>query len=103
MKIDDVNDLSFDAEVLRSDRPVLVEFGGVWCAPCKRQEPILEELAEARKDVRIVKIDVDDSPSVAATYGIRALPTLMVFREGQPAAQAVGLQPKARLTALLDG
>jgi thioredoxin 1 len=103
MKLDDVNDLDFEQEVLGSDRPVLVEFGGTWCQPCKRQEPILEKLAAERDDVRFVKVDIDDSPNVAATYGIRGVPTLVVFREGKPAARAIGLQPPARVTALLDG
>ncbi|MCB9597164.1 MAG: thioredoxin [Sandaracinaceae bacterium] len=103
MSLREVNDLSFDDEVLRADRPVLVDFGAVWCSPCRLQEPLLEKLAAERDDVVVVKVDVEDSPVTAQTYGVRAMPTLVLFRNGQPTARAVGLQHPGRLQALLDG
>lgn len=103
MKIREVNDLSFEEEVLRASRPVLVDFGAEWCGPCRRQEPVLEKLAEERTDLDVVYVDVEASPETARTYGVRGVPTLILFRDGQPAATRVGLQPPARLTEMLEG
>jgi len=102
MKIREVNELSFDAEVLASNRPVLVDFGAAWCSPCRRMEPMLEALASEREDVDIVKVDIETSPSIAQTYGVRGVPTLLLFRGGQPSARAVGLQPPSALRSMLD-
>ncbi|MEZ4337175.1 MAG: thioredoxin domain-containing protein [Sandaracinaceae bacterium] len=103
MKTREVNDLSFDREVLRASRPVLVDFGAAWCGPCRRQEPLLEKLAAERTDVDVVYVDVEASPETARTYGVRGVPTLILFREGQPAATAVGLQHPSRLTEMIEG
>lgn len=101
MKIEEVNDLSFDAEVLKSEKPVLVDFGAEWCMPCRQQEPILEKLAGEREDVRFVKVDIDSSPATAASYGIRGVPTLVLFEGGEAKTRALGLQSPRHVEALL--
>jgi thioredoxin 1 len=98
----EVDDGSFDELVLRSDRPVLVEFGGAWCPPCRTLEPIVARLAdEMVGKVRVVAVDIDDSPGVASRYGIRGVPTVMVFADGAPKGQIVGVTGRERLLALL--
>jgi len=86
-----VSDTNFDEVVLKSDKPVLVDFFAEWCGPCKAMAPALEQVAEALKDtITVVKVDVDQSPGITQKYGIRAMPTLMLFRGGEVAAQHVG-------------
>lgn len=86
-----VSDATFDEVVLKSDKPVLVDFFAEWCGPCKAMAPALEQVAEALKDtLTVVKVDVDQSPGITQKYGIRAMPTLMLFRGGEVAAQHVG-------------
>jgi thioredoxin 1 len=97
-----VTDNTFQAEVLESERPVIVDFWAAWCAPCRVMSPILEELAQERPDLRVVKVDVDANQHVAARYGVMAMPTFMVFRDGAPVGQIVGARPKKRLLADLQ-
>ena len=86
-----VTDSSFDQEVLKATEPVLVDFHAVWCGPCKAMAPALEEIARDMKGkVKIVKLDVDENPKVTGTYGIRAMPTLILFKGGKVAAQHTG-------------
>lgn len=86
-----VTDASFDAEVLKSTEPVLVDFHAQWCGPCKAMAPALEQVAaEMKGKVKIVKVDVDENPKVTGTYGIRAMPTLILFKDGKVAAQYTG-------------
>ena len=94
-----VTDDSFQAEVLESERPVIVDFWAAWCGPCRVMSPILEELAQERDDLRVVKVDVDHNQRVAAQYGVLSMPTFMVFRDGAPVGQIVGSRPKKRLIA----
>jgi len=98
-----VTDDSFQAEVLESERPVIVDFWAAWCGPCRIMSPILEELAAERDDLRVVKVDVDHNQRIAAQYGVLSMPTFMVFRDGAPVGQIVGARPKQRLLADLDG
>jgi thioredoxin 1 len=93
---------SFDEQVLKSDVPVLVDFYARWCGPCKSLAPMLEELAAETPQARIVKVDVDDNPRLAAQYGVRSLPSLMVFKGGMVTARQKGAVGKARLKAMLD-
>ena len=97
-----ITDDSFQAEVLESERPVVVDFWAAWCGPCRVMSPILEELAAERPDLRVVKVDVDANQAVAARYGVLSMPTFMVFRDGAPVGQIVGSRPKKRLVADLD-
>lgn len=95
-----VSDDTFDKEVLQAEGPVVVDFWAEWCGPCKMIGPLLEELSnELEGQVKIVKVNVDDNPKVAMKYGIRGIPTLLIFKNGQVAASQVGAQPKNRLKA----
>src|SRR6185369_9237615 len=99
----EVTGATFDAEVLGSDIPVLVDFWAEWCPPCHRLAPVLEELsAEYAGRARIVKVDADSNPETISRYGVLAMPTLAVFRDGDVVSQVVGAQPRAQLRAQLD-
>ncbi|MEO1280312.1 MAG: thioredoxin [Pseudomonadota bacterium] len=88
---DAVSDATFDDLVLKSDKPVLVDFFAEWCGPCKAMAPALDQVAEALKEnLTVVKVDVEQNPSVTQKYNVRAMPTLMIFRNGEVAAQHVG-------------
>ncbi len=97
-----VTDHSFQADVLESELPVVVDFWAAWCGPCRVMSPILEELAAERPDLRVVKVDVDANQAVAARYGVLSMPTFMVFRDGAPVGKIVGSRPKKRLVADLE-
>jgi len=98
-----VSTQNFDTEVIQSATPVLVDFWAPWCGPCKMIGPIVEELAgEYAGKVKVVKVNVDDNQDLAAKFGIRGIPTVMVFKDGQVAESFVGLRPKEDLAAALD-
>jgi thioredoxin 1 len=102
-QIKHVSDGSFDADVLKSDRPVLVDYWAEWCGPCKMIAPILEEVAkEYAGRLTIAKLNVDENNDVPGKYGIRGIPTLMLFKDGKAAATKVGALSKSQLTAFLD-
>ena len=97
------NDLNFDAEVVQSDLPVLVDFSATWCGPCKQIEPFIDQLAEEYAGkVKVMKVDIDESPGTAAKYGIRGVPTLKVFKAGAVVAEQVGAAPKAKINDLIQ-
>lgn len=99
----DVSDASFAEDVLQAEGPVLVDFSAGWCGPCQHLAPILDAVAAAEADrLRVVKLDVDANPATATRYGIRGLPTLLLFKGGEPIASQVGLLPKARLKTWID-
>ena len=98
------NDASFDTDVLKSDKPVLVDYWAEWCGPCKASAPILDEVAKTYDGrLRVAKMNVDENRDIPAKFGIRGIPTLMLFKGGQLAATKVGALSKAQLTAFLDG
>jgi len=102
-EIKDVTDGTFEAEVLESDIPVVVDFWAEWCAPCRQIAPIVKELAgEYEGRVKIVKMNVDESPGAPGKYGVRAIPTLLAFRGGQVVEQVQGLRPKAALDEMVQ-
>lgn len=98
-----VNDGQFASEVLKAEVPVLVDFWAPWCGPCLMVEPIVEELAEEYGDkVKFLRMNTDDNFNTAAQYGIRAIPTLLVFKGGQPVGQIIGFRPKSDLKKVID-
>ena len=100
----DVTDDSFEEDVLKAKIPVLVDFWADWCAPCKMIAPVVEALAEEFDGkVKFTKLDVDSNPKVATSYGIRGIPTLLIFNDGQPVDQVVGAVPKSELKSRLEG
>ncbi len=98
-----VTDKNFSSEVLQSDIPVLVDFWATWCGPCRAIAPIVEELAkEFSGRVKITKLNVDENPVTPSQYGVRGIPTLILFKEGKVVDQIVGSVPKPRLKALIE-
>ena len=94
-----VTDASFDSEVLSSDVPVVVDFTATWCPPCHAIAPFLEEISgELAGRVKIAKLDVDENPEITVRYGVRSMPTLIVFKQGEPTAMQIGAMPKGRLS-----
>lgn len=93
-----VDDSNFEAEVLQSEVPVLVDFGATWCGPCQRQMPIVEKFATENQAVKVVAVDIDDAPVVASKLGIRGVPTLMLFNGGKSVGSKVGLTSLAEIS-----
>ena len=92
---------TFEAEVLKSDKPVLLDFFAVWCGPCKMIAPVLDEIAEEREDIKVCKINVDEEPELAAKYQVMSIPTLVVIKDGQVVNQSLGAKPKAQILNML--
>lgn len=98
----DVTDANFQAEVLESDTPVLVDFWAPWCGPCRIIAPSLEEINDEKDNLRVVKLNVDENQQTAAQYNVMSIPTLIVFKNGQPAKTIIGAMPKKRLEQELE-
>ena len=95
-------DANFEQEVLKSEKPVLVDFWAPWCGPCRAVGPVVEDLAEAYKGrVKVGKINIDDNPKTATTYGVMSIPTLILFNKGDMMDKLIGLSPKERLEGLI--
>jgi thioredoxin 1 len=92
---------SFEQEVLQSETPVLVDFWAEWCGPCHAVAPVLDRIVDERDDLKLVKVNIDEEPGVAARYGVQSIPTMILFKEGEPSAAAIGAQPKTALEKAL--
>jgi thioredoxin 1 len=103
-KVIPVNDLNFEAEVLNSTVPVLVDFSATWCQPCRAIAPLVDQLAgEYEGRVKVTALDIDESPGTAQKYQIRGVPTLLMIKNGQVVGQQVGAVPKAKIASLING
>ena len=102
MAITEVTDTSFQAEVVESPEPVLVDFWAPGCGPCRLVRPVLEQIDAERADVRVVKLNVDENQQTAAAFGVMSIPTMILFKNGQAIHQIIGAQPKPRIESQLD-
>jgi thioredoxin 1 len=100
--LQDVTDTNFQAEVIEAEQATLVDFWAPWCGPCRVVGPVLEEIAAERDDLRVVKLNVDENQQTAAQFGVLSIPTMILFKNGQPAKTIVGAYPKKRLEAELE-
>lgn len=101
MSVLNIDNTNFEAEVLNSQKKVLVDFWASWCGPCRMVGPIVEEIANERPDIKVCKINVDEQPELAAKFGIMSIPTLMVFENGKLVNQSAGARPKDAILSLL--
>lgn len=101
MAVNKVTRETFDTEVLKSEKPVLVDFYADWCGPCKMMAPLVEEIADENDAYKVCKINVDDAQEIASRYGIVSIPTLMVFKNGQAEGKTVGVQPKQTIVNMM--
>jgi thioredoxin 1 len=102
-EVTEVTDKTFDAEVLKSDKPVIVDFWAEWCAPCRAIAPIIKQLADEHGDqVKIVKMNIDESPQTPGQYGVRSIPTVLAFQDGEVREQLQGARPKAAFEEMVS-
>ncbi len=102
MAVVEIKEAQFDEEVLKSDKPVFVDFYATWCGPCKMMSPILEQLSEEKQDVKFAKIDVDDAERLAILYGISSIPCMILFKNGEEVDRVVGAVPKQKLEQVVS-
>jgi thioredoxin 1 len=92
---------NFEAEVLKSEKPVLVDFFATWCGPCRMVAPVLEEIAEENENIKVVKIDVDQEPGLAQKFGVTSIPLLVVIKDGEVVNQSLGAKPKDQILSMI--
>jgi thioredoxin 1 len=102
MALPEITDNTFQSEVVESDTPTLVDFWAPWCGPCRMVSPILEQIDGEREDLRVVKLNTDENQETAAKFGIMSIPTMILFKNGQPVHQIIGALPKPRIEQQLD-
>lgn len=102
MEVEKVTRDSFEQSVLKSEKPVLVDFYADWCGPCKMLSPVVEQIAEESDAYRVCKVNVDEAMDIAAEYGVVSIPTLVVFKNGEASARTVGVQPKQAILQMLN-
>ena len=101
MKAMNISRENFQTEVLKADRPVLLDFWAPWCGPCRMMVPIIEEIANERADIKVGKINVDEQPELASAFGVMSIPTLLVMKNGKVVNQSMGARPKKDILAML--
>ena len=101
MSVKEITKTNFEAEVLKAEKPVLLDFWASWCGPCRMVGPILDEIAEERSDIKVCKINVDENPELSAQFGVMSIPTLLVVKNGEVVNRSVGAKPKSAILALL--
>jgi len=101
MSVLHINKAEFEQEVLNSDKPVLIDFWATWCGPCRMIAPTLDEIAAERSDIKVCKVNVDEEPELARSFGVMSIPMLVVMKDGKVVNQSVGAIPKERILALL--
>ena len=103
MSVKSIKENEFDSEVINSDKPVLIDFWAEWCGPCKEISPILEEISDEMKDtVKVVKMNIDENPNIPNKYGIQSIPTMIIFKKGEPISTKVGLVIKSELKTWIE-
>ena len=102
MGVPEFDDKNFDSEVLQANGPVLVDFWAPWCGPCRQIAPVIEQLAGENAGIKIGKLNVDNAPNSAQSYGVSSIPTLMIFKDGEVVERFVGVQPKSRLQEAIN-
>ena len=96
-----VTEQSFEEEVLQSDKPVIVDFWAEWCGPCHAVAPVLDKIVAEHDELKLVKVNIDEQPALSQRFGVQSIPTMILFKDGEPAAAAIGAQPKTALERAL--
>lgn len=102
MAVINLTNLNFEDEVMRSDKPVLIDFFATWCGPCRMVSPLIDEIADERSDIKVCKVDVDEQGELAAQFGVASIPTLVVVKGGKVSAQNIGAVPKPKILEMID-